>query len=86
MIRTILAKERILNLKEKFQVIMRNFLKDIIAFSNSTGGKVIVGIEDETGTVYGIGEQSHLNCRIPFLIWFQMRVHHRLNRIFQSRQ
>lgn len=25
MIRTILAKERILNLKEKFQVIMRNF-------------------------------------------------------------
>ena len=28
------------------------FLKDIIAFSNSTGGKVIVGIEDETGTVY----------------------------------
>mgnify|MGYP002246931426 CR=1 FL=1 len=58
MIRTILAKERILNLKEKFQVIMRNFLKDIIAFSNSTGGKVIVGIEDETGTVYGIGEQS----------------------------
>ena len=37
---------------------MRNFLKDIIAFSNSTGGKVIVGIEDETGTVYGIGEQS----------------------------
>ena len=55
------------------------FLKDIIAFSNSTGGKVIVGIEDETGTVYGIGEQSPL-------IWFQMRVHHRLNRIFQSRQ
>ena len=34
------------------------FLKDIIAFSNSTGGKVIVGIEDETGVVFGIGEQS----------------------------
>ena len=34
------------------------FLKDIIAFSNSTGGKVILGIEDETGIVYGIGEQS----------------------------
>lgn len=34
------------------------FLKDIIAFSNSTGGKVILGIEDETGNVYGIGEQS----------------------------
>lgn len=34
------------------------FLKDIIAFSNSTGGQIILGIEDETCMVYGIGEQS----------------------------
>lgn len=34
------------------------FLKDIIAFSNTSGGKVIVGIEDETNIVYGIGEQN----------------------------
>lgn len=34
------------------------FLKDIIAFSNSTGGQVIIGVEDETCVVYGIGEQS----------------------------
>lgn len=34
------------------------FLKDIIAFSNSTGGKVILGIEDATCKVYGIGDQS----------------------------
>ncbi len=32
------------------------FLKDIIAFSNCTGGKVILGIEDGTNRVYGIGE------------------------------
>lgn len=44
-------KREILNKHEKF-------LKDIIAFSNSTGGQVIVGIEDETCIVYGIGEQS----------------------------
>lgn len=31
------------------------FLKDVIAFSNSTGGKIILGIEDETGFVYGKG-------------------------------
>ena len=37
------------------------FLKDIIAFSNSTGGQVMLGIEDETGVVYGIGEQSPFN-------------------------
>lgn len=34
------------------------FLKDIIAFSNSTGGKIILGIEDGTNIVYGIGERS----------------------------
>mgnify|MGYP004630607071 FL=1 len=34
------------------------FLKDIIAFYNSTVGQVIVGIEDGTCIVYGIGEQS----------------------------
>lgn len=34
------------------------FLKDIIAFANSSGGKVILGIEDETNIVYGIGDQS----------------------------
>lgn len=34
------------------------FLKDIIAFSNTSGGKVIIGIEDKTNIVYGIGEQN----------------------------
>lgn len=32
------------------------FLKDIIAFSNCTGGKVILGIEDGSNIVYGIGD------------------------------
>lgn len=35
-----------------------NFLKDIIAFSNTSDGKVIIGIEDGTHIVYGIGEQN----------------------------
>lgn len=34
------------------------FLKDIVAFSNSTGGKVILGIEDETHIIWGIGDIS----------------------------
>lgn len=34
------------------------FLKDIIVFSNSSGGKVIIGIEDEINIVYGIGDQN----------------------------
>lgn len=44
--------------KREIPIKHEKILKDIIAFSNSTGGKVILGIEDETGTVYGIGEQS----------------------------
>lgn len=34
------------------------FLKDVIAFSNTSGGKIIIGIDDETNVVYGIGEQN----------------------------
>ena len=34
------------------------FLKDIIAFSNSSGGRIIVGIADKTGEVVGIGNQN----------------------------
>lgn len=34
------------------------FLKDIVAFSNSTGGKVILGIEDVTNIVCGIGDEN----------------------------
>ena len=46
------------------------FLKDIIAFSNTSGGKVIVGIEDETHIVYGIGDQNpfRLSDRISNMI------------------
>lgn len=46
------------------------FLKDIIAFANSSGGKVILGIEDETNIVYGIGDQSpfKLSDRISNMI------------------
>lgn len=34
------------------------FLKDIIAFANTSGGKIIVGVEDETGEVIGLGDQN----------------------------
>lgn len=34
------------------------FLKDVIAFSNCTGGKIILGIEDVTNAVYGIGDAN----------------------------
>lgn len=34
------------------------FLKDIIAFSNCAGGKVILGIEDLTNSVCGIGDAN----------------------------
>ena len=44
--------------KRQIPINHEKFLKDIIAFSNCEGGKVILGIEDETGEVCGIGDQS----------------------------
>ena len=34
------------------------FLKDVIAFSNTAGGKVILGVEDETREVVGLGDRN----------------------------
>ena len=34
------------------------FLKDIIAFANTSGGKTIIGVEDGSGKVVGLGDQN----------------------------
>jgi len=34
------------------------FLKDIVAFANTSGGKIILGVEDETGKALGLGDQN----------------------------
>ena len=34
------------------------FLKDIIAFANTSGGKTILGVEDKTGEIVGLGDQN----------------------------
>ena len=44
--------------KEKIPKRREKFLKDIIAFANTSGGKTIIGIADETGEVIGLGEQN----------------------------
>ena len=41
------------------------FLKDIIAFANTSGGKTIIGIVDETKEVVGIGDQF---CHAVFVL------------------
>ena len=48
------------NVEFKREIPQRHerFLKDIIAFANCTGGKVILGIEDQTNMVCGIGDAN----------------------------
>ena len=48
------------NIEFKREIPKRHekLLKDVIAFSNSTGGKIFIGIEDETNEVIGIGEKN----------------------------
>ena len=44
--------------KEEIPKKHEKFLKDIIAFANTSGGKTIVGVVDETGEVVGLGDQN----------------------------
>ena len=34
------------------------FLKDVIAFANTSGGKIIIGIDDKSGEVLGLNDQN----------------------------
>ena len=52
------GEDKNIEFKREIPSTHEKFLKDIIAFSNSTGGKVLLGIEDGTCVVYGIGDQS----------------------------
>ena len=64
--RNILFSSRVFTIKEgkniefKREIPKRHekLLKDVIAFSNSTGGKIFIGIEDKTNEVIGIGEKN----------------------------
>ena len=44
--------------KEEIPKKHEKFLKDIIAFANTSGGKTIVGVVDKTGEVVGLGDQN----------------------------
>ena len=44
--------------KEEIPKKHEKFLKDIIAFANTSGGKTVVGIVDDTGEVVGLGDQN----------------------------
>lgn len=49
---------RDIEFKRELPVKHEKFLKDVIAFSNCAGGKIILGIEDVTNIVYGIGDNN----------------------------
>ena len=44
--------------KEEIPKKHEKFLKDIIAFANTSGGKTVVGIVDDTGEVVGLGDKN----------------------------
>lgn len=52
------GENRTVEFKREIPKKHEKFLKDIIAFSNCSGGKVILGIEDITNMVYGIGDEN----------------------------
>lgn len=56
MIENYFGEDKNIEFKQMIPSNHDKFLKDIIAFSNCTGGKVIVGIVDKTHEVCGIGD------------------------------
>ena len=52
------GEDKKIEFKQEIPSKHEKFLKDIIAFANTSGGKSIIGIVDETKEVVGIGEQS----------------------------
>lgn len=56
--KTFFGESKNIEFKREIPQKHEKFLKDIIAFANCAGGKVILGIEDITNTVYGIGDAN----------------------------
>ena len=52
------GEDKYVEFKEMIPKKHEKFLKDIIAFANSSGGKIIIGVEDKMGKVLGIGDQN----------------------------
>ena len=52
------GESRHIEFKEEIPKKHEKFLKDIIAFANTSGGKTIVGIVDDTGEVVGLKDQN----------------------------
>ena len=52
------GEDKYVEFKEMIPKKHEKFLKDIIAFANTSGGKIIIGVEDKTGKVVGLGDQN----------------------------
>lgn len=52
------GENKLVEFKREIPKRHEKFLKDIIAFSNCSGGKIILGIEDITNVVFGIGDEN----------------------------
>ncbi len=52
------GESRYIEFKQEIPSKHEKFLKDIIAFANTSGGKIIIGVVDETGEVVGLGDQN----------------------------
>lgn len=54
--KTFFGESKNIEFKREIPQKHEKFLKDIIAFANCSGGKVILGVEDASNSVVGIGE------------------------------
>lgn len=78
-------ESRIVEYKEKLPIDNNKWLKTVVSFSNTSGGNIIVGVQDETLEIVGIDEsRSKLESRIADTIFNNIIPNPNINIVFQN--
>lgn len=63
-IEEILAGEsKTVEFKQELPDKSEKYMKSVVAFSNTSGGKIIIGVEDKTRTVVGVPDDKAFEIR-----------------------
>lgn len=78
-------ESKIVEYKEKLPIDNNKWLKTVVSFSNTSGGNIIVGVQDETLDIVGIDEsRSKLESKIIDTIFNNIFPNPNINIVFQN--
>lgn len=62
------------------------YMKTVVAFANTQGGKLVIGIDDKTHQVVGVDKESLFPIMDHWQMRYLIRVSHRLFRILNHKR